>query len=185
MPGLECSGTVTKSVADLGEGPGGPPLFLDQTETQRDEKNFFSDRASPVRVWMTAPTPRPPSECLAPPLKMVLCPHSGYPSCLSSTLLFQQTPFLQKERCKELGYVKKLIVGKTPRNQRKSRSHRDPVPTWVPEYKVSTLFSGTGTIYVRMLAQVLKKSCVPSEYRTRVPVPGHQVWTQPNNENNR
>ena len=30
--------------------------------------------------------------------KMVLCPHSGYTNCLSSTLLRQQTPFLQKER---------------------------------------------------------------------------------------
>ena len=30
--------------------------------------------------------------------KMVLCPHSGYANCLSSTLLRQQTPFLQKER---------------------------------------------------------------------------------------
>ena len=29
---------------------------------------------------------------------MVLCSHSQYPSCLSSNLLHQQMPFLQKER---------------------------------------------------------------------------------------
>ena len=37
------------TVADPGEGPGGPPtpppLFLNQTETQRAEKNFFSNQA--------------------------------------------------------------------------------------------------------------------------------------------
>ena len=33
------------AVADLGEVPGGlrPPLFLDQTEAQRAEKNLFGD----------------------------------------------------------------------------------------------------------------------------------------------
>ena len=34
--------------------------------------------------------------------------------------------------------AKKLTVVK--------RSHRDPVPTLVPKYKVDTLYSGTGTV---------------------------------------
>ena len=42
--------------------------------------------------------------------------------------------------------AKKLIVGKTPRNQWKRRAHKDPVPTLVPEYKGETLYSGTGTV---------------------------------------
>ena len=62
------------AVADLGEGPGGPglPLFLDQTETRRAEKNFFS-RPPPspyLRVWMTAPPPL--SKGLDPPLQGML-----------------------------------------------------------------------------------------------------------------
>ena len=43
------------AVADLGEVPGGgrPPLFLDQTEAQRAEKNLFGDPLPPyLRVWM-------------------------------------------------------------------------------------------------------------------------------------
>ena len=37
------------------EGPG-PPLFFDQNEARRAEKNFFADRAPPyLGVWMTAP----------------------------------------------------------------------------------------------------------------------------------
>ena len=78
--------------------------------------------------------------------------------------------------------AKKLTVGKSPRNQQKTRAHRDPVPTLVPEYKVSTSYSGTGT-RARILARVLKNgmvTLVPSEYRPLVPVPGHQVWTYPN-----
>ena len=36
----------------------GPPLFLDQTEARRAEKNFSGDWALPyLRVWMTAPPP--------------------------------------------------------------------------------------------------------------------------------
>ena len=46
--------------------------------------------------------------------KMVLCPHSGYANCLSSTLLRQQTPFLQKERSKELWVCEEVdCVGST------------------------------------------------------------------------
>ena len=49
------------SVADLGEGPGGPcpPLFLDQTETRRAEKKIVSETGPPptyLRVWMIPPT---------------------------------------------------------------------------------------------------------------------------------
>ena len=45
------------SVADPGEGPGGPspPLFLDQNEAQRAEKNFFWGRGPPppyLSVWI-------------------------------------------------------------------------------------------------------------------------------------
>ena len=46
------------SVADPGEGPGGPrpPLFLDQTKARRVEKNFLKTCPPPyLRVWMTAP----------------------------------------------------------------------------------------------------------------------------------
>ena len=48
-------------VADPGEGHGDlppPPLFLDQTEARRAEKNFFGDPPPYLRVWMT---PLPPS----------------------------------------------------------------------------------------------------------------------------
>ena len=39
-----------------GQGGGAPPLFLDQTEAQRAEKNFFGGCPPPyLRVWMTAP----------------------------------------------------------------------------------------------------------------------------------
>ena len=43
-----------------GRGPGGPPpLFPDQTEARRVEKNFFGDQHPPpyLRVWMTASLP--------------------------------------------------------------------------------------------------------------------------------
>ena len=38
------------AVADLGEVPGelGPPLFLDQTQARRAEKNLFEDRPPPL-----------------------------------------------------------------------------------------------------------------------------------------
>ena len=32
-----------------------PPLFLDQADARREEKNFFETTPPPVRVWMTAP----------------------------------------------------------------------------------------------------------------------------------
>ena len=46
------------SVAEPGEGPGGPPpLFLDQTEPPRAEKNFLKPPPTYLRVWMTGPFP--------------------------------------------------------------------------------------------------------------------------------
>ena len=33
-----------------------PPLFLDQTEAQGAEKNFFGDPPPYLRVWMTPPS---------------------------------------------------------------------------------------------------------------------------------
>ena len=62
------------AVADPGEGPGGTglPLFLDETETRRAEKKFFS-RPPPspyLRVWMTGPPPL--SKGLDPPPQGVL-----------------------------------------------------------------------------------------------------------------
>ena len=67
--------------------PGGPghPLFLDQTETRRAEKNFFWDRPPPhLKVWMTW-TPPPLSQGLDPALLFTtqnltirrLCCHSS------------------------------------------------------------------------------------------------------------
>ena len=52
------------AVGDPGEGPGGPapypPLFLDETEARRVEKNFLETGPPPyLRVWMT-PFPLPP-----------------------------------------------------------------------------------------------------------------------------
>ena len=54
-----------------GERPGGagPPLFLDQNEARRTEKNFFEAGPPPyLRVWMTVPPPPPLSEGVNPPL---------------------------------------------------------------------------------------------------------------------
>ena len=45
----------------MGDPGENPPLFLDQTETQRAEKNFFQDHPPLYpRVWMTASPPTPP-----------------------------------------------------------------------------------------------------------------------------
>ena len=42
-----------------GGSKGGPPLFADQSEARRDEKNFFLDRSHPpyLRIWMNGPPP--------------------------------------------------------------------------------------------------------------------------------
>ena len=51
------------------------------------------------------------------------------------------------------------IVGKALGNQRKTCSHKDPALSLVPEYKVSTLYSGTGT-EPEFWRLVLRKRCV-------------------------
>ena len=73
--------------------------------------------------------------------------------------------------------MKKLIVGKTPRKQRKSRC------TWGPGAHFSARVQGLDLVLehwhrVRILAQILKKgvcTLMPSEYRTQAPVLWHQV----------
>ena len=61
--------TKRKPVADPGEGPQKahpPPLFLDQTEAWRANKNFFGNRASHLSI----PPPTPPlSEGMDPALE--------------------------------------------------------------------------------------------------------------------
>ena len=68
-------------VADPGEGPGGapaPPLFLDQTEARRAEKNFGGDRSSPgLDDRQPHPPPPPLSQGLDPALHTVLFSPSG------------------------------------------------------------------------------------------------------------
>ena len=73
-------------VADPQEGPGSPapPLFFDQTEDRRTEKNYFWRPPSPtLRVWMTC-TPLPP------PLSQGLD--------LASTLRYHHSPLVRIAR---------------------------------------------------------------------------------------
>ena len=52
---ITCIQKTFDSVADAGEGPGGPaPLFCVQTAVQRAQKNFFGDPLPPP--------PQPPSQ---------------------------------------------------------------------------------------------------------------------------
>ena len=57
-------------MADPGEGPRGPgpPLFLDQTEAQRDEKCVFKNRPPPLSPGLDDRPPLLPSEGLDPQL---------------------------------------------------------------------------------------------------------------------
>ena len=70
---MDNADNVITTVADQGEGPGGPgsPLFLDQNEARRTEKIFLYTGPSYLRVWMTPPPP-PLYEALAPPLNSKL-----------------------------------------------------------------------------------------------------------------
>ena len=69
----------------------------------------------------------------------------------------------------------------TDRNLQKLCAHRDPVPTFVPEYKGETLYSGTGSL-PKFYRGYLKKGRVYIRAQ-RVPysgtLPGHQEWTLP------
>ena len=62
------------TVADPGEGPGGPaPLLLDQTDAQRAEKHFFWDRPPLISGSGWSPPPHLLSEGLDPPLPQFQC----------------------------------------------------------------------------------------------------------------
>ena len=65
------------------------------------------------------------------------------------------------------------IVRKVLGNQRKTCSHKDPVLSLVPEYKVSTLYSGTGTD-PEFWHWVLRKRYVHIGAQFRI-VPGHRA----------
>ena len=103
---------------------------------------------------------------------MVLCPHSGYPSCLSSPLLGQQTPFLQKEWRSWLWVTllgtnwKHVHTGTqcllSCPSTRSQPCTQAPEPC--PNYSAGTLKKGVFTL-------------VTSKYRNWAPVPGNQVWT--------
>ena len=66
-----------------------------------------------------------------------------------------------------------LWFGKVPGHQRKMCSHKDSVPSLVPEYKVETLYSGTGTV-PEFWRGYQEKRCVHIGARRRIE-PGHQV----------
>ena len=69
-------------VADPGEGAAGPvpPLFFDQNEAQRAEKNCFGDRPPP------SPSPSPLSEGLDPPLKALPFSTLGFVTRMQSLI---------------------------------------------------------------------------------------------------
>ena len=51
-------------MVDPAGGPGGPPLFLDQTEAQRAQKNFFGDWPPPLSQGLDDRSPPPPNSLL-------------------------------------------------------------------------------------------------------------------------
>ena len=75
---------TNKSVADPGEGPGGPapPLCLDQTAAPRAKKIFLGD-GPPLylRIWITEPPPAL-SQGLDPALQILLLSMFSTPSHL-------------------------------------------------------------------------------------------------------
>ena len=60
----------------MGDSGKDPPLFLDQTEAQRAEKNFFQDHPPSLSQGLDdcfppySPSPSPLSEVLDPPLQV-------------------------------------------------------------------------------------------------------------------
>ena len=58
---------------------------------------------------------------------LCICPHSEYSNYLSSTLLRQQTPFLQKGVARSYGYANKLIVGKAASESMENTCTQGPV----------------------------------------------------------
>ena len=64
-------------------------------------------------------------------------------------------------------------MGKVLGNQRKTCSPKDLVLSLVSEYKVSTLYSGTGT-ELEFWRSVLRKRCVRIGAKLRI-VPGHRA----------
>ena len=82
---LQCYVFIRRPFLISGGSRGGarPPLFLDQTEARRAEKNCFWDRSPHyLRVWLTAPPP-PLSEGLDPPL-LIYAPHDSYSKILGN-----------------------------------------------------------------------------------------------------
>ena len=69
------------------------------------------------------------------------------------------------------GYASSELWVKVLWNYRKTHSTREQMPTLAPEYKVSTLYSGTGTV-PEFWRGYLKKGCVHISARTRASHPG-------------
>ena len=67
IPSLELCISLQWRIQGRGPGGPGPPLFFDQNEARRTEKNFFGDRA-PLISGCGWPVPPPLSEGLDPPL---------------------------------------------------------------------------------------------------------------------
>ena len=93
----------------------------------------------------------------------------------SNLELYKEKNFSKLRQCLHL--VPGQSVGKVLGNQRKTCSLKDPVLSLVPEYKVKTLYSGTGT-EPEFWCWVLRKRCVHIGAQLRI-LPGHQVWTLP------
>ena len=85
---------------------------------------------------------------------MVLCPHSECKNYLLSTLLLQQTPFLQKERSKKLWVCEEVDCGLSCLGTNGKHVYRGTRPC--PD-------SGVGT------KKKVVFSLLPSDYRIRAP----------------
>ena len=100
---------------------------------------------------------------------MLLCLHLKYPifdSVHSYYISLYQTPFWNMSLAWEQ-------TSGLPQDWQNRGGNRNAVPTFRPEYKVSTLYSGTRHS-ARILAWVLEKGCVHSNDPTRT-VLGHRA----------